>query len=667
MLTPPAGAGAGVSGTPSDVPKAGQTAAVGGAGTRGEAGRAIAGGGAGRPAAGGGSGGAGQTGGAGAAPDAGVPPEQPATECVKASDTPAGPVLEKLTRGVVAVAVEGGVFVGFRLLGTDPKDSAFHVYRGDMRVTTEALTGATQFIDKPGDKNAKYSVARVIAGREEPRSEAVVVQAQNYRTLPLQTMAGYVPNDASVADLDGDGEYELVLKQEQTPRDNSQAGTTGETLLEAYELDGTLLWRINLGRNIREGAHYTQFIVYDLDGDGRAEVACKTADGTRDGMGKVIGDASANHRNADGYVLSGPEFLTVFDGKTGAAISTVDYVPARGKVSDWGDDYGNRVDRFLAAVAYLDGKRPSLIMTRGYYTRSVLAAWDLRSGKLVQRWVFDSNASGNGKFAGQGNHNLSVADIDGDGKQEIVFGGMAVDDDGKGMWSTGYGHGDALHVSEMDESRKGLEVFRIQERVDAQGAHLLEAATGKLMFAKASSGNDEGPGRGVAADILASNPGYEMWAVGGGVPAQLWNSKGENIGRQPSSCNFVIYWDGDAQRELLDGNHIDKYGTSGDMRLLTADGCASNNGTKSTPALSADLFGDFREELVLRTTDNKSLRIYTSTIPTTLRVRTLMHDPQYRAAIAWQNVAYNQPPHPSFLLGGSQPLPEANVDVACLP
>jgi len=612
-----------------------------------------------------GSGGSSAAGTTAPAPDAGT--AGPQTDCVRASDDSSAPVLEKLSRGVVAVAVEGGVFVSFRLLGTDPADASFHVYRNGMRATTDALTGATQFVDKPGDRNAKYSVAAVMGGREGERSAEVAVLAQNYLTVPLQTMSGYVPNDASVADLDGDGEYEIVLKQEQTPRDNSQAGETGETLLEAYALDGKLLWRINLGRNIREGAHYTQFIVYDLDGDGRAEVACKTGDGTVDGQGKVIGDANANHRNADGYVLAGPEFLTVFDGRTGAAINTVDYVPARGKVSDWGDDYGNRVDRFLAAVAYLDGKRPSLIMTRGYYTRTVLAAWDLRDGKLVQRWVFDSNANGNSKFAGQGNHNLSVADVDQDGRQEIVFGGMAVDDDGKGLWSTGYGHGDALHVSDLDPSRPGLEAWRIQERVDAQGGHLIEAATGKLVFAKPTgSSAEEGPGRGVAADVLASSPGAEMWAVGGGLPAELWNAKGENVGRQPGSCNFVLWWDGDAQRELLDGNHVDKYGATADMRLLTADGCASNNGTKSTPALSADLFGDFREEVMLRTSDNKSLRIYTSTVPTTLRVPTLMHDPQYRVAVAWQNVAYNQPPHPSFSLENGAP-PAGNIRVACLP
>jgi rhamnogalacturonan endolyase len=616
-----------------------------------------------------GTGGMAAAGGMSTAGMAGTPGETPPAEsCVRPDDDPDAPVLEQLGRGVIAVAVNGGVYIGFRLLGSDPEDAAFHVYRNDERITTEALRTSTNYVDRPGDPAAKYSVALVSAGAEQPRSAAVAVQRNNYLTVPLQTQSGYIPGDASAADLDGDGEYELVVKQEQMPLDNSQAGATGETLLEAYELDGTLLWRINLGRNIREGAHYTQFIAYDLDGDGRAEVACKTADGTRDGKGTLIGNGSANHRNADGYVLTGPEFLTVFDGKTGAAINSVDYVPGRGRVADWGDDYGNRVDRFLAGVAYLDGKRPSLIMTRGYYTRSVLVAWDLRGGKLERRWTFDSAQGGNSAYAGQGNHNLSIADIDDDGRQEIVFGGMAVDDDGKGMWTTGYGHGDALHVSDMDEARPGLEVFRIQERADAQGAHLVEAKTGKLIFAKPSgSGAEEGPGRGAAADILASSPGYEYWAVGGGVQAQLWNARGEAIGRQPGSCNFLIYWDADAQRELLDGNHIDKYGASGDMRLLTAEGCASNNGTKSNPALSADLFGDFREELVLRTTDNRSLRIYTTTDVTSLRVPTLMHDPQYRTAIAWQNVAYNQPPHPSFLLGGANPPKLQKIRVACRP
>jgi len=210
----------------------------------------------------------------------------------------------------------------------------------------------------------------------------------------------YRPGDASIADLDGDGEYEIVLHQAPRGRDNAQSGTTGEPIFEAYKLDGTFLWRINLGKNIREGAHYTQFMVYDLDGDGKAEFACKTADGTIDGQGKVIGDANADYRNSRGYILEGPEFLTIFDGLTGAALVTVDYIPPRHletlhptpqQIKDiWGDDYGNRVDRFLACIAYLDGERPSLVMCRGYYTKAVLAAWNFRDGQLSHVWTFDS-------------------------------------------------------------------------------------------------------------------------------------------------------------------------------------------------------------------------------------------------------------------------------------
>ncbi len=452
-----------------------------------------------------------------------------------------------------------------------------------------------------------------------------------------------------MGDLDGDGKYEIVVKQEKTPKDNSQSGVTGETLLEAYKLDGTLLWRINLGKNIREGAHYTQFLVYDFDGDGKAEVVCKTADGTVDGTGKVIGDASADYRNSGGYILSGPEFLTVFNGQTGAALATANYNPPRGNVSSWGDNYGNRVDRFLATVAYLDGVRPSIVMTRGYYTRSVLAAWNWRDGKLTQVWTFDSN--NHPGYSGQGNHNVSVGDVDNDGKDEIVFGAMAVDDNGQPLWTTGYGHGDALHLTDIDPDRPGLEVFDIQERFDNAGGHLNDARTGQTIWKKPSvaAGSDgEGPGRGLAADIDASHRGLEMWVAGAGITG-LFDVKGNKISdTAPSSCNFAIWWDADPLRELLNSNQIKKHGGG---TLLTADGCSSNNGSKSTPALSGDILGDWREEVIWKTTDNKALRIYTTTLPTTRRLRTLVHDPIYRQAIAWQNVGYNQPPHTSFYLG----------------
>ena len=264
---------------------------------------------------------------------------------------------------------------------------------------------------------------------------------QPYLSVPLQTPENCRPGDASVGDLDGDGEYEIVLKQEMRPRDNSHRGRTGQTKLEAYDLHGRFLWRIDLGINIREGAHYIPFMVYDLDGDGFAEIACKTADGTIDGQGTVIGDPQADYRNADGRILDGPEWLTIFDGKTGAALKTIDYVPPRGNVRSWGDNTGNRVDRFLACIAYLDGQRPSLVMCRGYYTRTVLAAFNWRHGNLTPVWTFDSDdgTDGNRAYRGQGNHNLSVGDVDGDGKDEIIYGACAIDDDGTGLYATGMG------------------------------------------------------------------------------------------------------------------------------------------------------------------------------------------------------------------------------------
>jgi rhamnogalacturonan endolyase len=431
-------------------------------------------------------------------------------------------------------------------------------------------------------------------------------------------------------------------------------------------MDGRKLWEINLGKNIREGAHYTQFMVYDLDGDGKAELVCKTADGTIDGTGKVIRDANADHRNPAGYILSGPEFLTVFNGETGAAMSTVKYVPGRHPATEnptvaelkaeWGDGYGNRCDRFLACVAYLDGRHPSVVMCRGYYTRSVLAAWDWQNGKLTSRWVFDTSDPKNAKFAGQGNHNLTVADVDGDGKDEIVYGAMAVDDDGRGLWSSGLGHGDAQHVSDLDPAHPGLEIFGIQERFDDAGAHMLDARTGKVLWKKPSleAGRDgEGPGRGLAADIDPRYPGSECWAFGAGVTG-LFDARGNLITKNnPRTCNFAIWWDGDLLRELLDRNTISKWDwrQSRLVPLLTAAECDSNNGTKATPVLSADLFGDWREEVIWRTKDGKALHIYTTTIPTKYRMPSLMEDPQYRLSVAWQNVGYNQPPHPDFRLG----------------
>ncbi|WP_395140779.1 rhamnogalacturonan lyase [Armatimonas sp.] len=556
--------------------------------------------------------------------------------------------LETLDRGLVAVRDSAGnAFVSWRVLGTEAPSLGFTLWRDGKKLTPKPLTGATCFVDKEAPAGARYTVQ---AGGSAP-SKPVALSEMPYLNIPLRTPVGYMPNDTSVGDLDGDGALELVVHMTGRAKDNSQSGPTDPPILQAYTLDGRFLWEINLGKNIREGAHYTQFLVYDFDGDGKAEIACKTADGTVDGVGKVIGEASKSWANDKGYILEGPEFLTIFEGKTGKALAMTDYVPARGKVADWGDNYGNRVDRFLAGVAYLDGKRPSLIFSRGYYTRTVLAAWDWCDGKLTQRWVFDSEKQADPKkWRGQGNHNLSVGDVDGDGKDEVIFGAMCIDDDGTGLYSTGLGHGDALHLSDIDPSRPGLEVFDIHEHNNHQaGAELRDARTGALIFGKSCPD----VGRGVAFDIDPRYPGYELWASGAGLSG-VWNVKGETISKnKPRSCNFGVWWDGDFLRELLDSNRISKWDWIGETEknLLTAEGCVSNNGTKSTPALCADILGDWREEVILRTLDGKALRIYTTTIPTTHRLTTLLHDPQYRLSVAWQNVAYNQPTQPGFYLG----------------
>jgi rhamnogalacturonan endolyase len=555
--------------------------------------------------------------------------------------------MERLNRGVVAVKVNNGVFVSWRMFGTDPANIAFNVYRNGTKVNSSPITDSTNYVDAGGSIGSTYTIRPILNGQEQPASESTTALGQNYLTVPIKApISGYSANDCSVGDLDGDGEYEIVVKWEGATQDNANAGITDPVCLQGYKLNGTCLWTINLGRNIRGGAHYTQFMVYDLDGDGKAEIACKTADGTIDGKGNVIGNASANYVNSSGYILTGPEYLTIFNGQTGAAITTVNYDPPRGNnlKATWGDDYGNRCDRFLACVAYLDGQRPSLIMQRGYYTRMVLVAWDFRDGKLTKRWTFDSN-NGYPEWSGQGNHNLSVGDVDNDGCDEILEGTSAIDNNGKGLWKTGLGHGDAIHFGDLDPNRPGFEVWTALE--GEKGAVLLDAKTGAQIFRYNYS---KDCGRACSADIDASSPGEEMWAAG----SPLYSSKGTNLGSAPGQINFAIWWDGDELRELLDGTTITKFGKG---TLLSATGCSSNNGTKSTPCLQADILGDWREEVIWRTSDNTALRIYTTTSPTTRRIYTLMHDPVYRLGIAWQNTAYNQPPHTGFFLGAGMAEP----------
>ncbi len=595
--------------------------------------------------------------------------------------------MEFLTRGLHAVPDgKGKVLVSWRLLGTEDSTVSFNLYRNGGRFPEQKkykVINSTCYLDEIDTAQYYgYTVKVVIAGKEEKHGESIQVSPglKNFLSIPLQTPARYSANDASVGDMDGDGVYEIVVHMTGKARDNSQAGLTDPPVFQCYKLTGTLLWQINLGKNIRDGAHYTQFMVYDFDSDGKAEIAMKTADGTIDGKGNVIGDSTKDFRNQRGHILSGPEYLTMFDGLTGEAVSTVNYIPARHPSSltpadyelksIWGDGNGNRSDRYLACVAYLDGVHPSLVMCRGYYTRSVLASFDYKNKKLVSRWVFDSNDEGNKAYAGQGNHNLTVTDVDGDGKDEIVYGQMTVDDNGKGLYTTGIGHADAMHVSDLDPSIPGLEVFSIQERFGDAGANFRNAATGEVIWKKASvkAGDDgEGPGRGLALDIDPRYDGYECWVAGAGISG-LFDCKGNKIAERTPACNMGIYWDGDALSEILNGVNISKwdYDSSRAVKLFDArdEGCASNNGTKSNPCLSADILGDWREELICRTADSKELRIYSTSIPTSLKLYTLMHNPQYRLSIAWQNVAYNQPPHVSYYLGHGMKLPvKPNIQI----
>lgn len=579
--------------------------------------------------------------------------------------------LERLGRGLIVVPMEsGGNFVSWRLLPSDPADVSFVVLRDGVVAHAEPLGEATSWVDPFGGAESSYTVTSSEA--KATPSQEVEPWAQEFLEIPLEAPAtpvlpttsrwdGYRPGDGAVGDLDGDGAWELVFKWVGREQDPSRDGFSSPTIIEAIRLDGSSLWRVELGINVRSGAHYTPFLVYDLDGDGRSELVCRTSDGTIDGRGKVLGSGNHDHLDERGRVLKAPEFLTVFDGTTGAALASVPYEPGRGSVESWGDTYGNRSERHLMAVAYLDGMKPSVVTARGYYRgqrgrpgRTAMVAWDFGEGMLATRWRFDTwgREDLNG-YLGQGAHSIAVGDVDGDGRDEILYGAMAVDDDGSGLYTTGLGHGDATHLGDFDPARPGLEFFMPHENAapgKIPGLSFRDAATGTLLWSHPVD-RPRDIGRGACADIFSGSPGAEAWGLG----RELFGVDGQVVGPAPRTLpNFFVWWDGDATREILNENWIAKYNpaSEGGMdRLLVADGCRAINGSKATPLLSADLFGDWREEVVWPSRDGTSLRVYTTTIPTRRRVPTLMSDRLYRLSIAWQNVAYNQPPHLSYSIG----------------
>lgn len=719
-----------------------------------------------------------------------------------ATAAPASPQLEKLDRGLVAVPSAEGNFLSWRLLKAETTGATaqgleaadFQVFRDGRRIAT--VTDSTNYLDTAGMSTSRYQVRPVLDGERGEMSRPATPKKQAYDELPLQKPADgvtptgeaytYRANDMSVSDTDGDGTYEYVVKWDPSnSKDVSQKGYTGPVYLDTYQADGTLLHRIDLGVNIRAGAHYTQFLVYDFDGDDRAEIMTKTAPGTRTiryrdnkptsskHITMLREDIEAGYANTDdyrmsaadyyehvvemfrgwhdhpevkagswpatleeafgierrydyplsetdakaladhfidvyapsrstrndlrtfaGFVVDGPEYLTVFEGATGEELETVRYQPGRGDDGLlWGDyamsriEPGNRVDRFLSGVAYLDGNHPSAVFARGYYTRSTLVAYDWDGKNLKQRWYVDSghtpmsnpfndsphDKDGSdpvyGKITTQGAHSLSAADVDDDGKMEIVYGAATIDDDGsllsssfgtlpEGSKNPGayvrLGHGDAMHVTDIDPQRAGKEVFMVHEGATGApyGMALRDGANGEVLFG-AYSGRDTG--RGMVGDVVPESPGLEVWASmpDGSEGSGLMSADGEQLATAVPGTNMNIKWAADMTTQIVNGSG-DATPTIHDWQdgtVLTATGTLTNNGTKGNPSLVADVHGDWREELLVRTADSTAIRIYTSTEVTDRKLYTLMHDTQYRAEVARQQTTYNQPSYTSFYLG----------------
>lgn len=590
---------------------------------------------------------------------------------------------------------ELGALVSWKWMNDDPNDSSYDIYRsvngGEFKKLNSApIAKSTNYKDLSVDVSKINTYELRFAGSGEaldsykftPEMAATFYHSihLNMNGLP-EIPAGeqYYVSDASVGDLDGDGKYEIIVKRQTASIDNANPGFAyGSALLEAYRLDnGAFMWRVELGPNIRQGTHYISFIVYDLDGDGKAELAVRTSELTKFGDGTVIGDVDGDgityyvntnpESGAYGKTLDGPEFLSVIDGTTGAELARTDYI-ARGEkllwTGYWGDgyNYGNRIDRFLMATGHFKSQNsaPSIVMCRGYYKNFQIVALDYANGKLTKRWHFDTYPDYQ-DYVHQGNHNLSVGDVDNDGKDEIIYGACAIDHDGTGLYSTGLGHGDALHLGKFDPSREGLQVVACHEGPDMYGncgTEMRDAATGEILVA--ISGNGEDVGRCMVADIDPETPGCEIWSS---VPAgKLYSCKGEVLSKRAPrykwgdnwTYNMGIWWSGSLNRQLLDRGFVIDYGTGGEPNVLFSaveHGSTTGQGTKYNPVFYADFWGDWREEMIYVTPDYTELRIFTTNLETKYRFRPLMYDHIYRLSAVHENVGYNQPTHTGFYLG----------------
>lgn len=619
---------------------------------------------------------------------------------------------ENLNRGPVAVpAADGtGILISWRFLATDPEEISFNIYRDGVLLNSTPIRDRTNFLDTTPLPDARYILSILQEGQEISREE-IISWKQEYLELPVRqySRGNYIIDDASAGDLDGDGEYELVVRR--TPSDMELPSREAYPLIEAYKLDGTHLWTINIGPNEVNDIDIN-FLVYDFNGDGKAEVVTRSFELTTDALGHQNGDTDKDSRTNyeesiqkfpdRQYLSEGPEYLSAYDGETGAEIARTPLRPARDPLSEWSARYRDiprlikRASHHLLAPAYLNGTTPSIVYLRGAWDNVRMAAWDLQENRFDLLWELNTPPEDReDNIYGAGYHSLAVVDVDFDGKDEILSGSFCVEEDGSPIYKTyagdeegnhvRLGHGDAFDVAKMEPDYNGYYVWACHETASLPAnIELHDARTGQVLH---GIPKDKDTGRSRAADIDPTYPGWEVWGSTGtplmtlaGEPiVSTWNKfqyrnpdgsnavnpDGTNLkGSLP--MNFKVYWDGDLLSEFLDDTTVSKWNWNDQAVdiLFSAEGCASNNGTKAVPCLTADLFGDWREEIVWKTKDNTALRIYSTAIPTSYKLPTLMHDITYREAVAWQNNHYNQPPNTSFYLGAETrrvPLPEVYV------
>lgn len=585
---------------------------------------------------------------------------------------------DKLDRGLVAMKASTGVYLSWRLLGSEYYDVTYNVYRDGNLIKSGLST--SNYSDASGNTTSTYTVSAVVRGKEQAQSKAASVWTKSYKEIKLThegIQSTLIPNDACCADIDGDGELEILMKFDNEsemaqsypkngPSFNGKASHE-YSIFEALKQDGKRLWWVNCGPNMGDFQNNEQNIVaYDWDGDGKAEAVMRAADGTvihcADGTTYTVGDATKNYRSATGggtnwFMWQGNEYLVYMDGETGKPYQCITYPLARFEAGEtslegaWGkNDSGHRASKFFFGAPYLDGRKPSIFLARGIYTRHKMIAYDVdpTTHELKVRWKWYNNT--NGPWKGQGYHNYCIADVDMDGRDEIVFGSMVIDDNGKGLSTSGLGHGDALHCGDFNPYAHGLEIFACNE--ESQGYNYRDATTSKIYKCELHVGKDVG--RSMMDNFSDAYPG----SIGSAWGSPISSVKNESVSGMVEdgiNQNFRIYWDGDLCSETFNYRNgkntegiIAKYGSW--SPIYTCEGSLTNNDTKGTPCYQGDILGDWREEIIMRTANN-NIRIYSTPTPTQYRNYTLWHDHQYRNGMVWQMCGYNQPPHTSYFLG----------------